>query len=246
MEYKDLAVRSVFEIASQRRLDQYHILEIPSEEEKVFRVNEAIENDLMKMQPNGPKRQGTYRHEDFQWNDVSQEEAERLVINGQSLLVLGIAGTGKSTFVKKLVESLKQLKKQVDIISKTHCASERINGVTADHYARRHILNGSCNADTIWIDEISQLEHDLWCHLNKLKERQWLLSGDFNQFAPIWNSYRGCEIKANSFENSRFLYILSGGNRLTLTECRRSEQDLFDFYSSLIQGGKRWNIPLSD
>ena len=110
LEYKDLAVRSVFEIASQRRLDQYHKLEIPSEAEKVFRVNEAIENDLMKMQPNGPKRQGTYTHEDFQWNDVSQEEAERIVINGGSLLVLGIAGVGKSFFVKKLVESLKQLK----------------------------------------------------------------------------------------------------------------------------------------
>ena len=101
LEYKDLAVRSVFEIASQRRLDQYHKLEIPSEAEKVFRVNEAIENDLMKMQPNGPNRKGTYTHEDFQWNDVNTEEAERIVINGGSLLVLGIAGTGKSTYVKK-------------------------------------------------------------------------------------------------------------------------------------------------
>ena len=110
LQYKDLAVRAVFEIASQRRLDQYYLLESPSEVENVFGVNEAVENDLMKMQPNGPKRQGTYRHEDFQWNDVNTEEAERLVINGQSLLVLGIAGTGKSTFVKKLVESLKQLK----------------------------------------------------------------------------------------------------------------------------------------
>ena len=105
-----MAVRAVFEIASQRRLDQYHKLEIPSEEEKVFRVNEAKEFDLMKMQPNGPNRKGTYTHEDFQWNDVNTEEAERIVINGGSLLVLGIAGTGKSTFVKKLVESLKQLK----------------------------------------------------------------------------------------------------------------------------------------
>ena len=35
LEYKDLAVRAVFEIASQRRLDEYHKLEIPSEAEKV-------------------------------------------------------------------------------------------------------------------------------------------------------------------------------------------------------------------
>ena len=100
-------------------------------------------------------------------------------------------------------------------------------------------------ADCIWVDEISQLEHSLWCELNKLK-KQFLLSGDFNQFGPIFDSHRGTEITSDAFEKSRFLHLMAGGNRLILTECRRSETQLFNFYSSLIHGGSRWFTPLAE
>ena len=59
------------------------------------------------------------------------------------------SGTGKTFFIKDLVEKLKALGKRVDIISKTHTASERAGGCTADHYVRRHILHGACMADVI-------------------------------------------------------------------------------------------------
>ena len=35
------------------------------------------------------------------------------------------------------------------------------------------------------------------------------------------------------------LHALAGGNRLTLTECRRSDKFLFDWYSSVAKGGSR-------
>jgi len=98
-------------------------------------------------------------------------------------------------------------------------------------------------ADVIWVDECFQLEHALWAELNKL-DKQWLLSGDENQFLPIWSSYRGVEIDESRLHRSRFLHQLAGGTRLVLTECRRSETDLFEFYSSLILGGSRFTIPL--
>ena len=107
------------------------------------------------------------------------------------------------------------------------------------------ILHGACLADVIWVDEISQLEVTLWAQLNKLKDQQWLLSGDFNQFPPIYNSWKGCVLEEDAFEKSGLLHELAGGNRLTLTECRRADSpDLFHFYSSLISGGSRWSTPL--
>ena len=46
--------------------------------------------------------------------------------------------------------------------------------------------------------------------------------------------------------NSSLLHTLAGGNRLVLRECRRSELGLFDWYSSLIPGGLRYETPLAD
>ena len=41
------------------------------------------------------------------------------------------------------------------------------------------------------------------------------------------------------------MHELAGGNRLTLTECRRTDSaELFNFYSSIIVGGSRWSSTL--
>ena len=39
---------------------------------------------------------------------------------------------------------------------------------------------------------------------------------------------------------------LSGGHRLTLTTCHRSDRELFAWYSSLILGGSRFSRPLAE
>jgi predicted PilT family ATPase len=64
---------------------------------------------------------------------VWPEEGERRVLEGSSLLVTGIAGTGKTHFLQGVVERLRTRGKIVDIISKTHVASRRAGGVTTDH-----------------------------------------------------------------------------------------------------------------
>ena len=67
-----------------------------------------------------------------------------------------------------------------------------------------------------------------------------------NQFGPIWNSWRGCVVDEGQLPASRMFHRMAGGNRLTLTTCRRSDSFLFDFYSSLIKGGCRFTLPLND
>ena len=73
-----------------------------------------------------------------------------------------------TTFLHGVVERLGASGKKADIVSKTHVASNRAGGVTADHWVRRYVINGSPSCDCIWIDEISQLDVGLWLQLSKL------------------------------------------------------------------------------
>ena len=139
------------------------------------------------------------------------------------MLVQGIAGTGKSHYCLKLVEKLKSIKKQVDTISKTHTASARVYGCTADHYVRRNILHCCCTADIIWVEEMSQVECSLSAQLNKVNV-QWILSGDFHKFPPVFDSWRGDAVPEGKLAQSRLVHRVAGGNRLTLTTCRRSDR----------------------
>jgi hypothetical protein len=167
------------------------------------------------------------------------------VLHGESLSVRGIAGTGKSTFLRECVEELRGLGKVVEVVAKCHVAAARIGGVTADYFARRRILHGSMGATTtVWVDELSQCDVQLWNGFNKVPNVQWLLSGDFNQFPALYNSFRGTPIHEEALERSSFLMDLAGCNRLTLHEGRRSDMQLFEFYSSLIAGGQRFAQPL--
>ena len=198
----------------------------------------------MAMSPQHPRRHATYTPPDLTWRDVDEAEAERLVVNGGSLLVLGIAGTGKTFLCSRLVEALRALGKRVNAMAKTHTAAVRAQGDTADHYARRHILHGACTADALHVDEVFQVDCVLWAQLQKIKGRQWLLSGDQHQFAPLFNTWKGAEVPGDALWHSSLLHTLAGGNRLVLTECKRSERTLFDWYSSLIPGGLRFEAPL--
>jgi hypothetical protein len=77
----------------------------------------------------------------------------------------------------------------VDIISKTHAAVQNFGegAVTADHWSIRHVKNGSPNCKILVIDEITQIEIQLWNDIAKaaLKDIQFILSGDFRQFQAI-------------------------------------------------------------
>ena len=236
LTFKDLSVRDLFEPAGQRRLDQHcTLLQVPSDE-LVFRVSAASGGDPLMCDPKGPRRSGAYTHTVATWRDLTEAEAREAIVNGQSLLVLGLPGVGKSHFCKDLVEQLKALDKRVSVMSKTHTASARAGGVTADHYVRRHIQHGACMAQAIWVDELFQLELGLWAQLQKLKGRQWILSGDQFQFAALFDQWKGADVPEDTLLNSRFLHELCGGNRITLTECKRSERELFEFYAALVPG----------
>ena len=217
--------------------------------EKLYRIKKSLtEEDQLRCNPKRPSRTCGRLTAGFStWKNLTLEEAEtKVTAQRQSLLVLGAPGTGKTTYLQGIAERLMSLGLKVDIISKTHCASARAGGRTADYWIRRHIINGDCNADYIWVDEISQLDIELITALNRLTYTnvKFLISGDFNQFSPLGNSFRGAPIADDAFEHSNLLHRMAGGNRLTLTECRRSNPELFNFYTRLIPGGDLYNPPL--
>jgi len=173
-----------------------------------------------------------------QWNDLETEAAKEHVRSGGSLCVLGLAGVGKSHLIREMVEELEVSGKKVVIVAKTHNAAQVAGGDTVDSFVWRHVREGATGADVIWVDQISMLDIGLLQDLNHASFRkppiQWILSGDFNQYAPFFQSFLGKPVVKN-FEESDLLHLLTGGNRLTLTQCRRSDEVLFDWYASIVK-----------
>ena len=90
---------------------------------------------------------------------------------------------------------------------------------------------------------------ELFCDLSHVSfwepAPQWLLSGDFHQYLSFFNALSGPTL-LEAIRRQRSPSWLGWGNRVTLTECRRSDEQLFAFYASLIPGGMRRNRPLKD
>ena len=170
------------------------------------------------------------------WRDLSELEA--FTANG--LLVLGWPGTGKTYWVRELVQSLREQGKRVDVIAKTHAAVQNFgcDAQTADHYVRRYIRAGGLHCDYLVVDEITQINTSLWCDiaLAHMKGVRIILSGDFGQFGPICDSYAGAPIPSTALEHSDMLRQLVGSNRYRLTENKRSDATIFGFISSLCPG----------
>ena len=99
------------------------------------------------------------------------------------------------------------------------------------------------------IDEVSQLDLALWSQLQKLRlmNVKFLCIGDWFQMPPIGgHTWAGQVLPETCVEDSDLLQILCDNNRLRLTEPRRSDTELFAYYSSLLPGGLRDGLILED
>jgi hypothetical protein len=253
LSFKELhTIREMYEPALKktRRLDQHCEMVAICSDEPVFRVEPAKETDMMKSNGKMPERKPTPAPEitPLTYIERTQVEGELVVMQGGSLFCKGIAGVGKSFFCNKLVERLRASKVKVDCCAKTHTASARLpDGCTLDHWVQRHILNGAPSCDVLYLDEISQIDVGLLALLARLTytNMRFILAGDFHQFSPIGSCWKGTPIDDEAFQRSALLHRMCGGNVVHLTECRRADSVLFDFYSSLIDGGMRFELPVA-
>ena len=80
LTFKDLKVCGRFE--AKNCLNQHYDPLIPDSDWPIYRVQKACERDLLKMDPQMPKRTQTMSLPDMAWKDLTPEEAERRVLQG--------------------------------------------------------------------------------------------------------------------------------------------------------------------
>ena len=80
------------------------------------------------------------------------------------------------------------------------------------------------------VDEISMVKEVFYRFFTIIRRYapkiKFIIIGDFAQFKPVQDSYQG------SYEDSPALYQLCDGQRVNLTKCRRSDDELFSLYSN--------------
>ena len=135
------------------------------------------------------------------------------------------------------MQKLREQKHVVDIVSKCHSAVQNFGSgcETADHWVNKYVRNGQPKCKYLFVEELSQINVTLWCHLSLVKAKgvTMVLLGDFRQFSAIMDSWVGTPLKEDQLMNSQLLWDLADGNWLQLSENRRSDPCLFNFYSGL-------------
>ena len=111
-------------------------------------------------------------------------------------------------------------------------------------WCQRHILNGAPTCSVLYIGEISHIDIGILGMFARLTytPMRFILAGDFNQLSPLGSCWKSTPIDDDAFQRSALLHHMCGGNVVRLGECRRPDNVLFDFYSSLIEGESRFEL----
>ena len=134
------------------------------------------------------------------------------------------------------------------IVSKTHVACSVVGGQIVDSWRWANIREGGSGIDCLVCDEISMIGLMLLIDINHLalrpKPLQFIICGDWARYLPLFNFFMGKEV-TKSFEHCSLFHHFSGGNRLILRECRRSDKASFNDYTSILKQGSGFDWPLN-
>lgn len=159
------------------------------------------------------------------------------VLRGGSMIVEGLAGTGKSVVLRAVQAALEHAGVKCQAICLTHTGARNIGSKasTAHSFVIKHVLYGTFGGKVVLVDEISFMSLDLLAALEhlRLKDVRLICFGDFGQLPPVSNRWRGQSVPPDVFQDSRLSWHWGTGTRFVLQRCRRSDQAHFDFYSSL-------------
>lgn len=181
-----------------------------------------------------PKHNPLYiEHNSNKWNNIKISDVQH---NNKSVLITGLAGTGKTYNVNKIIESMKD--KKILKMSPTNCGALLINGSTIhkslgidiEGNQRHNIIKQMKLYDIIIIDEVSMITADIWAILIYIKIHcDWLkfiLCGDFKQCKPVEN------YTYDYFNHYNIKYICDF-NIITLTENKRGDDKLFSYFNNI-------------
>ncbi|WP_353213255.1 AAA family ATPase [Rhodovarius sp.] len=212
---------------------------------------------VFRFREEGKRLKGVYREpqrdveppatDSLEWTDLSEPEARQRIMEGRSIMIEGLPGTGKSFWVAQLCKEMEEAGRVVAVISKTHAQVANFNAhlahhacqlraMTADHWANAFVKRGRAPYDCVVVEEASMIDCRLWNEIAKasLAVGQWILIADWNQFEPIQDTWCGGPIGAKA-QHSQLLRALSQGHRWTPTVNQRSDPVLFDFIQQVVQ-----------
>jgi hypothetical protein len=174
-----------------------------------------------------------YEFADLTW-DISPDPGtndfstvtKHILDNKFSMHIDGRAGTGKSYLVKSLQCEMDIRGIKYTSLAPTNKACRIINGITIHKFVRTTNQATMKNLDYIFIDEISmvpEMFYKFFIILKRLNPKlKYIIAGDFAQLLPVKDRVE-CDYK-----NSAALNELCEGRRLQLTQCRRSDDILFN------------------
>lgn len=161
-----------------------------------------------------------------------EKKAKELVDGKKSFHIDGLAGTGKSYLTNKIIDILKENDKKYMAFSPTNKGARIIDGKTIHSmyykYKRNKykLIEMLTEIEYILIDEVSMMTemfYKLFIMIKKIfPTMRFIISGDFGQLPPVNDTWSG------DYKNSASLFELCDGNRVQLTQCRRSDDVLFN------------------
>jgi DNA replication protein DnaC len=213
----------------------------------------------------------------LQTNLIEHKEASSNITNvishvftkRQSLLLTGVAGSGKSFIVRALIEEAKNRNLKSIVCAPTGIAANHINGKTihkAFNISKDEVFRGKnverdiSHIDIIIVDEVSMCGSFLYKILQTIKLINpnviIVLVGDFKQLPPIYSDkiyHIGTPNEAwikHVKPSFKFIdsFILNWLTpiKLHLTICRRADMRTFDACNSLITNSEHGSKILSE
>lgn len=169
---------------------------------------------------------------DYNINDSDNwEDIEKVLIDGQGLLLQASAGNGKTYTAKQIA---KKLGKRVKILAPTNKAGLNIGGstihkflkMTSEGYISPKLLKVIKDKyDYIIVDEISMITKDLWKRLCLLKQETgaiFLLLGDEKQCPPVEDE------KIDNYFNHPAVKYICNYNKNVLNVRKRYDEKLYN------------------
>ena len=158
-------------------------------------------------------------------------------VKSWGMLLRAPPGAGKSTLGNRVSDFLEEAGETVIRCAPTHCAVRQMRqpACTLHRLAYTCFSKGRVPRlrGYLVVDEIFACSMLLHCLLNALvtsTDVRVIAIGDENQFAAVSSSWRGVHVCPETVLGSAYMHRLCGGASVELSQCRRSDKELFEIY----------------